>query len=284
VVRNNRIDCTTTHTTSAVMLQATFGFLDSILIENNLLEGNGYNLILEWAGNGYGCAIQARNNRFRPLQYGTGYVSGGCGWLGWQDNYLDNPAQADHRGSVVAEGLPQQNSALTAPNNLQATVQLQNRVRLTWTDRTGTELGFRIERALSGGAYRAVLMTSQNTTACTDTGLAAESYTYRVAAFNKDGLSGYSNVASAQAQSSIPPPYTDYPSLFMIRYDPVGRAIDLQGIPESGTVRLYAIAGAMVRQVKTVSHTAEIRIAGLSGGIYFVEINGTAAGKVVVVP
>jgi hypothetical protein len=201
VFRNNRIDAHTIHCTGALFLQATFGFLDSLYIEGNLLEGNGYNLILEWNGYGYG-RIRARNNRFSPVGFGAGYVDGGGGWLGWQDMYVNDSTKTDNKGAIVEEPKAAIGHDLAAPENLFAAPQQSNQIRLTWTDATAAEKGFRIERAINGGAFIGIDMVDSNVTAYNDAYTGAGSYSYRVAAYNKSGLSAYSNVFSLQVNAS----------------------------------------------------------------------------------
>lgn len=67
---------------------------------------------------------------------------------------------------------------------------------LTWRDNSSDEQGFRIERAVGGGAWVQVAQVGANVTTYRDTGLAAGSYSYRVRAYNATGNSGYSNTAS----------------------------------------------------------------------------------------
>jgi hypothetical protein len=198
--RNNRINANTIHCTGALFLQATFGFLDSIYIEGNLLEGNGYNLILEWNRNGYG-RIWAKNNRFNPVGYGTGYVAGGGGWLGWQDMYLNDSTKVDNVGSVVDEPKAVTVKALTAPANLSAQLKSANHVVLAWAKNGGDRNGFRIERAVDGGRFIGIDMKDSMVTQYNDSGLDIGSYSYRVAAYCKDGISEYSNIASAVVTS-----------------------------------------------------------------------------------
>jgi len=104
-VRNNRIDCSTgANDTGAFFVQPWAGFIDHLLAEGNLLEGGGYNLILERSTHDYGTDLRAVDNRFAPTGYGPGYVDPkglGRGWAEWRDNYRDDPGQPEHRGAPV---------------------------------------------------------------------------------------------------------------------------------------------------------------------------------------
>ena len=62
---------------------------------------------------------------------------------------------------------------------------------LSWDDRSGNELGFKIERKTEAGeSYREIATVGQNVTIFTDTGLTkGMTYCYRVRAYNADGIS-----------------------------------------------------------------------------------------------
>jgi hypothetical protein len=86
-----------------------------------------------------------------------------------------------------------------APSSLTATAISRTRVDLAWTDNSGNETGFRIERARNGGAFSLIATTGANVTAYSNTaGLQGnKTYSYRVRAFNGAGSSAWSNTASA---------------------------------------------------------------------------------------
>ena len=68
-------------------------------------------------------------------------------------------------------------------------------MRLTWTDRSATETGFRIERSpLTNTNFTEIATVGANTTSFTDSGLSrATTYYYRVRAYNADTTSDYSS-------------------------------------------------------------------------------------------
>jgi PKD repeat protein len=92
-------------------------------------------------------------------------------------------------------------NVIAAPTNLAATGS-KGSARLTWTDRSTNETGFRIERAPSGStAFVVVGTTPANATSFTEN-LARGNYDYRVQAFNAStgGVSAYSNMATARVK------------------------------------------------------------------------------------
>ena len=88
---------------------------------------------------------------------------------------------------------------LVAPTNLTATAVSPTQINLAWTDNSGGEDGFLIERCVGNGnctSFIQIAGTSANVTAFANTGLnPATFYTYRVRAFGTGGNSPYSNLA-----------------------------------------------------------------------------------------
>jgi hypothetical protein len=67
---------------------------------------------------------------------------------------------------------------------------------MSWTDNSANEQGFYIER-LNGGVWTRIGTVGANVTAFTNTGLARKTaYTYRVQAYNVDGVSAYTASAT----------------------------------------------------------------------------------------
>ena len=89
----------------------------------------------------------------------------------------------------------------TAPSGLAATVASTTQLNLSWTDNSHSpdETGFRIERRIgASGVYSEIAIVAADVTTFSDTGLATgTTYYYRVRAYNPNGNSLYSNLASA---------------------------------------------------------------------------------------
>jgi hypothetical protein len=80
---------------------------------------------------------------------------------------------------------------------------------LTWTDNSGNETAFHVERKAEacpgGGAFTEIGTVGANVTTFTDTNaVEGVTYCYRVAASNPAGKSAYSNLASRTVPFSIP--------------------------------------------------------------------------------
>jgi hypothetical protein len=123
----------------------------------------------------------------------------GCGDPGAAGDTPTPPSQnAD--GAASAQTLAvSPRRAPAAPSNLVATATSSSSIRLSWTDRSSNEAGFRIERSTSATTgFYGIATTKANVASYSDSRLAAgATYYYRVRANSSAGNSGYSNVASA---------------------------------------------------------------------------------------
>lgn len=88
-------------------------------------------------------------------------------------------------------------AGLAAPLNLTATMATEARVRLAWTDASGTETGFAIWRRTNSSDWTRVGAVPANVTSFTDAGVCPSTlYTYRVQATSEGAVSPWSNEAS----------------------------------------------------------------------------------------
>ena len=91
--------------------------------------------------------------------------------------------------------------APNAPSNLTVVSVSATQVNLSWTDNSGNEDGFRIERCTGSGCtnFAEIAQLGANVTVFANTGLAKNTwYRYRVRAFNGSGNSAYSNIVQAR--------------------------------------------------------------------------------------
>jgi len=92
------------------------------------------------------------------------------------------------------------------PSGLQVATVSQTALRLTWTDASNNETGFKIERSPNGSTgWRQIGTAGQDATSYLDQGLLAETtYFYRVSSTNAGGDSNPSNVASGTTLPNLP--------------------------------------------------------------------------------
>ncbi len=91
-------------------------------------------------------------------------------------------------------------AAPAAPTNLAAMVISNSQINLTWTDNSGNETGFKIERCKGATCTNFTLIATigPNVTSYANTKLNANTtYRYRIYAYNAVGNSAYSNIVTA---------------------------------------------------------------------------------------
>ncbi|MBN1675341.1 MAG: fibronectin type III domain-containing protein, partial [Kiritimatiellae bacterium] len=99
-----------------------------------------------------------------------------------------------------------------APSALTASAQSPASISIAWTDNSGNETGFKVDRRQSGtDPWVRIATPGANATRFTDTGLVESTqYYYKVKATNGAGDSGYSNIAADTTPAAPQPP--DAPS------------------------------------------------------------------------
>jgi hypothetical protein len=103
--------------------------------------------------------------------------------------------------SNEASATPSAPVAPAAPTNLTATSPSKKKIRLTWTDNSNNETGFKIERSTDGANFSQITTVAANTVTYQNTGLTSGTrYYYRVRATSGAGDSAYSNTANAVAR------------------------------------------------------------------------------------
>ena len=93
-----------------------------------------------------------------------------------------------------------------AATGLGLSVASPTQINLSWTDNSGNESGFKIERKTgAAGTYGEIYSTAANATTYNNTGLGDGTvYYYRLRSYNSDGNSSYSNEAYATTTLAAP--------------------------------------------------------------------------------
>lgn len=96
--------------------------------------------------------------------------------------------------------------APSAPSGLSATSFSPTQINLSWSDNSGNESGFKVERATSsGGPFSLIQTAAAGATSYSASGLTSSTtYYFRVSATNSAGDSAYTSVANASTQDPIP--------------------------------------------------------------------------------
>ncbi|HSM24609.1 MAG TPA: M12 family metallo-peptidase [Anaerolineaceae bacterium] len=85
-----------------------------------------------------------------------------------------------------------------APTNLFVQQVKSNNISVTFTDNSTDEQGFKVERSLNGGSWSLFTTLPANTTSFVDaqSDLCSKNFSYRVYAYNQNGNSAFSNIAT----------------------------------------------------------------------------------------
>ncbi len=124
---------------------------------------------------------------------------------GTPGSYWIDAMATDNRGASTLAGavlINVINPLPSAPAGLTLGGITRSSMILNWTDTSSNESGFKIERAVNGGAFAQIATVAANMKTFTATGLRRNTtYSFRVRATNAAGDSPYSNTATAKTPS-----------------------------------------------------------------------------------
>ncbi|MCB0066516.1 MAG: fibronectin type III domain-containing protein, partial [Caldilineaceae bacterium] len=110
----------------------------------------------------------------------------------------NNSGQSDFTPQVMAVT---SGEVPEAPADLRIARMTRTSVSLTWLDKSTNEIGFRLQRSLDGATWSDYQLLPANTSSFTDNAVNSRvTYYYRVQAYNNDGNSAFSNVASVRVR------------------------------------------------------------------------------------
>jgi hypothetical protein len=139
VWRNNQLISKSGSDSGALFNQAYTGPINNVLIEGNLMDSYGWDLVLEPNPNSIGNNMRARDNRFGLSGYGVGYVSGSAGWAEWSSNYLYDATKTNAAGAPAP--CPGGACVNTAPSTPAPTVTISATPTLSPADNHRVSLG-----------------------------------------------------------------------------------------------------------------------------------------------
>jgi len=126
-------------------------------------------------------------------------------------NSADNRLTLNNTASIVAN-FRSANVTPTAPSSLVVQNVKSTEINVSFNDNSSDEQGFKVERSINGGGWSLFTTLPSNTTLFTDFNedVCGNEYSYRVYAYNQNGNSIYSNIATTGIFScAAPAPITD---------------------------------------------------------------------------
>ncbi len=126
-------------------------------------------------------------------------------------NSADNRLTLNNTASIVAN-FRSANVTPTAPSSLVVQNVKSTEINVSFNDNSSDEQGFKVERSINGGGWSLFTTLPSNTTLFTDLNedVCGNEYSYRVYAYNQNGNSIYSNIATTGIFScAAPAPITD---------------------------------------------------------------------------
>ncbi len=173
------------------------------------------------------------------------------------------------------------------PSNLSALAVSSSRINLSWTDNSGNETGFKIDRSTNAGAnWNLINTVGMNVTSYSDSGLAHSTiFHYRIYAYNQAGNSAFSNIAFDTTfvpvgivlnNNELPTEYKlyqNYPNPFnpitKIKFDIV--------TSEKVKITIFDILGCELatlvnRELEAGSYKADWNATNYPSGVYFYKL------------
>lgn len=135
-----------------------------------------------------------------------------------------------------------------APTSLTIAGVSKSSVTLSWTDKSGDETGFKIERSTNGSKWTQVATVGANVTSYVNSGLKANTtYYFRVRSYNTAGNSAYSNTVSTKTASAALPSEPVARGASLTDSAPVIGSVGLAGVAASGAANGFVAPQAVDR-------------------------------------
>ena len=160
-----------------------------------------------------------------------------------------------------------------APVNLNVNILTGNQADLTWTDKSGNEELFRIERSVNQGAWLYLASVHANNTSYSDrTFTTIKTYQYRVRAENTYGNSGYS---TSDNISTLTKDLSEYPKISYQHNEPFQRIDICYTLKQTSQVNLtiFNLQGQRIESIVDGKqnegyYKVPFYVGNLSEGIY----------------
>lgn len=160
------------------------------------------------------------------------------------------------------------------PNNFVATVSSTSKIDLAWTDNSGVETAYIVDRSMDGTNFSQIASLPANTTSYSNTGLTPNTkYYYRVWAQNCFGSSTYSPIINATttittgiSDQTLINKISLYPNPFITNFI---LKISSETTIKNAWMKIYDVCGKEVKNILITNQETTVERDDLQSGIYF---------------
>jgi hypothetical protein len=195
------------------------------------------------------------------------------GWISTSLNQFYSNGVWENSFSSILEDCDNTGAAPDAPTSLTATAGGATTINLSWADNSVNETSFRIERSSNGVNFTEITQVNANNTSFSDSGLPSGTlFFYRVRAANQAGFSPYTNVASAETNTSS---LNDPQALGFLKayFTSVGTLqLEFDAAVQPQAVNVFDVQGRQLLQSTLVQGINQVEARQLFQGVYFAHV------------
>jgi uncharacterized delta-60 repeat protein len=141
---------------------------------------------------------------------------------------------------------------------------------IKWTDGSTNEKGFHLERSMNGAEYAPLVTLQKNTVSYADELNIGNLHRYRVRAFNKFGVSGYTNIVALPIMTELPEESAT--ELVVYPNPTVDKICVSQKTPAPMIVTIYDSTGKLQHIQTGKDATMELNVSEMQHGLYVVKV------------
>lgn len=145
---------------------------------------------------------------------------------------------------------------------------------IAWIDQSGDEYGFRIERREGSGQFAEIVVAPANSVGFVDKSAnLQQTRQYRIRAYNRAGMSGYSDAATSGTIPAVPAPRAPSGFAYRLMYGGNTEHVRSSGLPAAGPVSLsvYDARGRLLCAYENFPHDGSLSLDAFGPVAGFVE-------------